>query len=88
MSNITERTRNYAKYETSKEVKVREVTMPCSKCDGEMKFTGTSYITSPPYNVHKCDKCGYEEEFLGVIYPRLEFDDKQIIQYRESFWKI
>ena len=49
--------------------------MPCSKCDGEMEFTGTSYITSPPYNIHRCNKCGYEEEFLGVTYPRIDYVD-------------
>ena len=70
MSEITKRTKNYKEYETAKEVKVYNVTMPCSKCDGEMKFTGMSYITSPPYNVHKCDKCGYEEEFLAQLNPK------------------
>lgn len=73
MSEITKRTKNYKEYEIAKEVKAYNISMPCSKCDGEMKFTGVAYITSPPYNVHKCDKCGYEEEFLGVKYPRIEY---------------
>jgi hypothetical protein len=73
MSEITKRTRNYKEYEIIKEMKAYSITMPCSKCDGEMKFTGMSFITCPPYNVHKCDKCGYEEEFLDVIYPRVEY---------------
>ena len=73
MSEITERTRNYKEHEVAKEIKAYIITMPCSKCDGEMKFTGMSFITDPLFNVHKCDKCGYEEEFLGVIYPRVEY---------------
>lgn len=75
MSEITTRTKNYKEYENSKDVKVVKVSMPCSKCDGEMEFTGTSYITSPPYNIHRCNKCGYEEEFLGVTYPRIDYVD-------------
>ena len=72
MSEITKRTTDYKDCEVVKEVKAYNVTMPCIKCDGEMKFTGMSYITSSPYNIHRCDKCGYEEEFLGVTYPRIE----------------
>ena len=75
MSTITERTNNYKNYEKIKEVKARIITMPCRKCDGEMEFTGESYLTSPMFNVHKCNKCGCEEEFLGVIYPRAEWKE-------------
>ena len=73
MSEITNRTRAYKEYEVAKEVKAYNVTMPCSKCDGEMKFTGRRIVTHPPYNIHRCNKCGYEEEFLGVEYPRIEY---------------
>lgn len=72
-SERTNRTRDYKNFEVSKEVKVYKVTMPCSKCDGEMEFTGESFLTCPPYNVHKCNKCGFKEEFLGVKYPRTEY---------------
>lgn len=69
MSEITDRTANYKDFEVLKELKTYKVTMPCSKCDGEMEFTGESYCTYPPYNVHKCNKCGFEEEFLGGKIP-------------------
>lgn len=73
MSEITVRTRCYKNYEVAKEVKAYSVTMPCIKCDGEMKLIEMPYILNPPLNMHRCDKCGYEEEFLGVIYPRIEY---------------
>lgn len=73
MSSITNRTKNFSEYEQRTEEKAIRVTMPCSKCDGEMKFTGLVYCTNPPYNVHRCDKCGCEEEFLGVVYPGIQY---------------
>lgn len=69
----TYRTKNYKDFEVSKEVKLYKVTMPCSRCDGEMEFTGESFCTYPPCNIHECNKCGYKEEFLGVEYPRMEY---------------
>lgn len=50
-------------------------TMPCPKCDGEMFFTGVCYTTNPPYYAHECDKCGYKESFLNVIYPGIEYEE-------------
>lgn len=52
----TNRTKNYKDFEVSKEVKLYKVTMPCSRCDGEMEFTGESFCTYPPCNIHECDK--------------------------------
>lgn len=73
--NITNRTKNSQNYEKIKEVKAYSVTMPCSKCDGEMEFTGSSYMTIPLYNIHKCNKCGCIEEFSDAIYPRIECEN-------------
>ena len=64
----TNRTKKPKDFEVSKEVKLYKVTMPCSRCDGEMEFIGESFCTYPP-----CNKCGYKEEFLGVEYPRMEY---------------
>lgn len=73
MSKITSRTKDYTKYEVAKEVKAYKMTMPCSECDGEMEATGMMYPTEPAYYLHRCNKCGHEEEFLGVTYPRIEY---------------
>ena len=69
----TNRTKNYKDFEVAKEVKLYKVAMPCSRCDGEMEFTGESFCTYPQCNIHECNKCGYKEEFLGVEYPRMEY---------------
>ena len=73
MAECTNRTYKYEEHEVLKEIKTYIITMPCSKCDGEMKFTGMSYMTNPARNVHKCNKCGYEEQFSGVTYPRIDY---------------
>lgn len=72
-SERTNRTINHTNFEVLKELKAYKVTMPCSKCDGEMEFTGESFLTCPPYNVHKRNKCGFKEEFLGVKYPKIDY---------------
>ena len=61
-------------FEVHKEVKQVRAIMPCPKCsDGQMEFTGTSYLTYPAQNVHKCNKCGYSEEYVGATYPTLKY---------------
>ena len=59
--------------------------MPCSRCDGEMEFTGESFCTYPPCNIHECNKCGYKEEFLGVEYPRIEYRQRQKFRFQ---WEV
>jgi hypothetical protein len=39
------------------------------ECDGELRFTGTSYPTSPMQYVHKCNKCSHVET-LDNMYPQ------------------
>ena len=51
----TNRTKKPKDFEVSKEVKLYKVTMPCSRCDGEMEFTGESFCTYPPCNIHECN---------------------------------
>ena len=73
MSEIAKRTENYREREVVKDVKAYIVSMPCNKCNGEMEFTGESYLTSPLCNIHKCNKCGHKEEFVGVTYPSIQY---------------
>ena len=36
------------------------------ECGGEMKYTGEQKMSSPPYNIHKCDKCGKRHAVLAT----------------------
>jgi DNA-directed RNA polymerase subunit RPC12/RpoP len=56
--------------EIESEVKTIQVDYICDECgDGFMIFTGSQGMSNPPYNYHRCDKCGFEIGFYGVIYP-------------------
>ena len=60
--------------ERIKKVETYEITMPCRYCGvGEMKFTGECISTYPPFYKHRCNKCGFAEDFCGDKYPRIEY---------------
>lgn len=42
----------------------------CPKCKGLMKPTGTILTSLPPQYVHRCEKCGFEEN-LNEMYPKI-----------------
>lgn len=56
--------------EVIKEVKVVEVNMKCDECnEGLMEPVGNNVLmTNPPKYPHKCNKCGYRENYTR-IYP-------------------
>jgi len=42
------------------------------KCGGEMLPTGQSFCTYPASYVHRCNKCGTNEEY-SISYPELRY---------------
>jgi predicted Zn-ribbon and HTH transcriptional regulator len=56
--------------EVRREVKQYSIDAVCPECkDGLMKPTGLSYHSWPVLYPHRCQECGYKEDF-SVIYPR------------------
>ena len=44
-------------------------------CKGMMVFTGSSFTTFETSYDHQCDLCGRRDGFIGVYYPRIEFEE-------------
>ena len=50
------------------EIRLFYRTASCSKCKGEMKFTGEAKTCFPPLHEHECDKCG-NIEYSKEVFP-------------------
>jgi hypothetical protein len=65
---------------TERRVPVRtiRVTMPCPAegCAGEMRHTGLTLTSNPPWFVHRCPVCGHEDQ-LRRRYPVLEYEEEK-----------
>jgi len=59
--------------EVSEQVMTYRVKAYCTKkdCRGEMRFTGSSLLTSPPMYTHRCEVCGSSEN-VYKMYPIIE----------------
>ena len=61
-------------------LRVLRVELPCpiKNCPGEMRDIGFTLTSCPPLFVHRCTKCGHEEE-LPKSYPAIEYEEEEYV---------